>query len=334
MLPEPLKTVLAGVGTLMALRLLFSAYHFVTFHFFRPSIGDQLTKYKRADGVAYALISGSSAGIGLGIARALVQNGFGVILLGHLEDELTDAAKTLVAECPAAAAGRVRTIVLNCQTASPEEISTAVKSVSSLPISILVNNVGSATCAAPPSLRPLATLSAAEIDAFVNLNARFMARLTNKMLPLLTASADVQKQERSLVLNLSSVGRHGLPWIVMYGATKAFDYAFSLGLASELEADPATAHIDCLAVVPGEVRSQSNAGATFAAPTADDFGRMVVASVDGAVRRGWREIRPDWRHELMAAMTERVLPLSLATKFVRDEMRVKKETVEAAAKKR
>jgi 17beta-estradiol 17-dehydrogenase / very-long-chain 3-oxoacyl-CoA reductase len=335
MASEPLKSVLAGVGALVALRFLFSAYQFATFHFWRPS--HPLTQYKRADGDAYALISGSSAGIGLGIGRALVHQGFGVILLGHLEDELASAAKALVVECPVAAA-RVRTLVLDCQAASPEEISAAVASISHLRVSILVNNVGSATLTSPPALRPLATLSIGEVDAHVDLNARFMARLTNRVLPLLTSSrtgSGSSSRERSLILNLSSVGRFGLPWLVMYGATKAFDYAFSLGLASELEGDPATAHVDCLAVVPGEVRSQSNAGAAPGlAPTADEFGRMVVTAVDTAVRRGWREIRPDWRHDLIVTMMERVLPAAWATHFVREDMRVKKATVEAEAKRR
>ncbi|KXX73454.1 Very-long-chain 3-oxoacyl-CoA reductase [Madurella mycetomatis] len=264
-----LFAVLTCIGAATALRFLHSAYQFVHLHFWRPS--RPLKAYKRKQGDAYALITGSSAGIGLGIARALVGQGFGVILLGHLADELASAAKTL-------GTPRVRTIALDARTATPEQISAAADSISDLHLSILVNNVGGIPLAAQP-FRPLSALTIAEVDAHLDLNARFMARLTNTMLPLL--SANRQEGERSLILNLSSAARHGFPWIVMYSAAKAFNYSFSAALARELEDDPATAHIDCLAVVPGEVQSQSNNLAPpGSAPTSDVYG-SAVAEMEG-----------------------------------------------------
>jgi 17beta-estradiol 17-dehydrogenase / very-long-chain 3-oxoacyl-CoA reductase len=79
-------TILSGTGVLTLLYTAFSIFRFLTFHLIKPS--HPLQAYKRAgDEPAYALITGSSAGIGLGIAQALVKEGFAVILLGHLADE-------------------------------------------------------------------------------------------------------------------------------------------------------------------------------------------------------------------------------------------------------
>jgi len=318
----PLITTLAGIGAIVVLRVLYWLTQFLTFHFWKPS--HPLTAYKRAGVDTYALITGASAGIGLGIARALVRQGFGVILLGHLPDEVALAAKAL--DSP-----RVRTLVVNAQTATPKQISAAVDSISDLNISILVNNVGGLPMA-EPKLRSLSTLSIAEVDAHVDLNARFMARLTNLALPLLS-SPTRKTHERSLILNLSSAGRVGMPWIVMYSATKAFNYAFTTALARELEDEPATAHIDCLVVIPGDVQSQSNIMAE-GRPTSDVYGAAVVGSVDGAVKRGWREFRPNWRHDVETGLMDRVLPESLLTMFAKEELRVKKDRWHADEAKR
>lgn len=318
-----LVTCLAGVGVAAVLRVLYWASQFVLYHFWRPS--KPLTAYKRTSGDSYALITGASAGIGLAIARAIVRQGFGVVLLGHLPDELASAAKSLNPPL-------VRTLVVNASTATPEELSAAVEAISDLNISILVNNVGGFPMADPP-IRPLSTLSTAEVDGFVDMNARFMARLTNLVLPLLSSKSTRQNHERSLILNVSSAGRVGMPWIVMYSATKAFNYAFSMGLSRELEDDPATAHIDCLAVAPGEVQSQANVMAEGAV-TADEFGSYVVGGIDGAVKRKWREVRPYWGHDLQLGLMDRVLPDSMLTHFSREELREKKVMWDAIMAKR
>ena len=58
-----------------------------------------LTKYQRPSR-AWALITGSSAGIGFGCAQELAVRGFNIILLGHLGHELEDARQQISAESP------------------------------------------------------------------------------------------------------------------------------------------------------------------------------------------------------------------------------------------
>jgi 17beta-estradiol 17-dehydrogenase / very-long-chain 3-oxoacyl-CoA reductase len=279
-----------GAGTLAIAAN--AAVNFISLHFLPSS--QPLKKYKRTGTQpTYALITGASAGIGFGIAKELVKRGFGVILLGNVADELQAAKASLESATPDA---QVRVIVMDAITATPSEIQSMVNSFQGLNVSILVNNVGGSPVARPP-FRQLGTYSSADVDAVINQNARFMARLTAAMLPLLSRAPN--PKERSLILNMSSQGMAGVPYLVMYGATKAFNHGFSLGLARELEDSPGTAHVDSLAIIPGDVLSQGNSkGVTEAAPGADYFAKRVVLSVDKAIRQRLRAVCPYWRHDL------------------------------------
>lgn len=289
---------------------------FVSFHFRTPS--KPLQGYRRrGPKPTYALITGASAGIGFAVAKALVQNGFGVILLGHKADELAEAAATLrealvlPEDADPAQVSRdeyVRTIVMDAITATPEEMEATLRATivdQALRVSVLVNNVGGVAIR-PPVFRELGTLAPDEIDDTINLSARFMARLTALLMPVLAhRGAGVDQgmsfgtHRRSLVLNVSSQAKAGGPLLVMYSAVKAFNFGFSRALAREVQTNPETAHIDVLAVVPGDVRSQGNCvGLHSSACDAEYFGRCIVNKADGAVWRGWREFSPYWIHHL------------------------------------
>jgi 17beta-estradiol 17-dehydrogenase / very-long-chain 3-oxoacyl-CoA reductase len=293
----PLLTTLAGIGSLTLLSTAYSTIRFLTLHLITPS--HPLQSYKRAGPEpAYALITGSSAGIGFGIARALIQQGFNIILLGHLAGELASAKEQLQTLVPSAS---IQILAMDARTASPEEMQAAVQSIAHLNVSILVNNVGGNPVTLPP-FRVLGNYSSGDVDAVINQNARFMARLTAMMLPILSRRKEeggkgAERGERSLIINLSSAGRIGLPWLVMYGATKAFNWAFSCGLSRELSVDPGTRHIDCLAILPGDVKSQGNCeGVSANDPRSDEFAEQVVRKVDCAIGRGMKELRPWMMH--------------------------------------
>lgn len=222
-----------------------------------------------------------------------MKQGFGVILLGHLPDELAQAKTLLQKLAPNA---QVRVIVMNARTATPSEMDSAVQSLSDLQVSILVNNIGGMPIKLPP-FRMFATYSCDDIDATINQNNRFMARLTTLMLPLLTKK---EGGGRSLILNLSSAAYVGMPYLVMYGATKGFVNSFSSGLARELCSPntPETNHIDVLAIIPGEVHSQGNAhGVSASEPTSDVFAECIVRKAENAVKRNKRELRPWMMHD-------------------------------------
>lgn len=218
---------------------------------------------------------------------------------------------------------------MDVRTATPEEMAAAVQSISNLQISILVNNVGGNPVL--PPFRTIATYSSDDVDAVINMNARFMARFTALMLPILTRKPG--PKERSLIINLSSGGKMGLPWIVMYGATKAFNWAFSCGLARELEADPATKHVDCLAIIPGDVRTQGNSeGLPNSTPKWDHFGQCIVDKVDNALSRKQRHLIPHMAHGVQNTMLG-LLPESTKTTIIIDILAKKKDVFNAGYEK-
>jgi 17beta-estradiol 17-dehydrogenase / very-long-chain 3-oxoacyl-CoA reductase len=206
----------------------------------------------------------------------------------------------------------VRILVMDARTATPSEMASAVQSISDLHVSILVNNVGGMPIK-PPPFRTFATWSCDDVDATINQNNRFMARLTTLMLPLLTKK---EGGGRSLILNISSAAYVGMPYLLMYGATKGFINSFSTGLARELcsPTTPETNHIDVLAIIPGEVHSQGNAhGVSASEPTSDVFAECIVRKAENAVQRHKRELRPWMMHDFQGWMLS-ILPEGIKTR--------------------
>lgn len=342
---------LALIGIVVLLYIAERILDFVFFHWATPA--KPLQGYRRrGPKPTYALVTGASAGIGFAVAKALVTLGFGVIILGHKPDELAQAAAELrdalvlppdAADDANADADKVvprdayvQTIVMDAVTATPEEMEAQLRATivdKGLRVSILVNNVGGMVVAYPP-FRELGTYAPDDIDNTINLSARFMARLTALMMPVLTHRGAGSDQgmsfgthRRSLILNVSSMGMTGTPLLVMYAATKAFNWGFSRALAREVEMQAETAHIDVLAVVPGDVKTQGNcAGYSSAACEAEVFGRCVVAKADGAVWRGWREYRPYWKHHLHDILLG-LAPEKRVTQEICDMMRLKAATL-------
>lgn len=94
--------------------------------------------------------------------------------------------------------------------------------ISHLPITILVNNAGVGP------ISELATMSNQEIDQTIMLNTAFPSQLTHDLIPFL--------KKASLILNVSSyAGILPPPYLAVYAGTKAYNNAFSISLARELE---------------------------------------------------------------------------------------------------
>jgi 17beta-estradiol 17-dehydrogenase / very-long-chain 3-oxoacyl-CoA reductase len=90
-----LESLIAVLGGFTALRLLYSLISFIYISF-RPS---SLSRYNHSN--AYALITGSSDGIGFGFAHELLlSRGFNVILHGRNEKKLAGIKSDLIKQYP------------------------------------------------------------------------------------------------------------------------------------------------------------------------------------------------------------------------------------------
>ena len=168
-------TLVGLIATSYALfRFIFFVYTYV-----RPS---SIGRYLKSG--SYALVTGASDGIGKAVALELAREGFNVILHGRNVNKLKDVVEEIKQKYPA------RKTVTFVHDASKRDIPLDISSFKSLPISVLVNNVGHGP------IDSFENFTAKQIDELVQLNSVFPTLITQAVLPLLT--------KPSLILNVSS----------------------------------------------------------------------------------------------------------------------------------
>ncbi|KAI8625790.1 NAD(P)-binding protein [Xylariaceae sp. FL1651] len=302
--PEWAATLLLYTGVIALLTLVYKLFNHVTFYLL-PAMS--LDKYRRGD-KSWALVTGGSAGIGLATAQELAARGFDIIILGHLPQELEEAARLIQAHAPGT---EVKIIVLDAVTATPEQIEEALAETLTLPLTILVNNVAVSPVTFP-GIRNLAEYTAADLDRQIFANARFMAHVSRILLPNLAVYGP------SLVLNLSSAAKMGVPGIAPYAGCKAFILSLTKAMAREMWAT--NQPVDCLTVVPGDVKTPSNhIGLQPGYPDANQFAKAMLDRAPRAVARGWHDFHPWWSHSatfhLVDLLPRAILEQSLLATF-------------------
>ena len=168
----------------------------------------------RLDG-RLALVTGSSAGIGLAVARGLAQAGAAVVLNGRRAEQLEAAAQTLRAE-----GHSVHTCSFD--VTEPEQVRAAVQDIEQAigPIEILVNNAGM------QRRGPLHEFSDAHWREILRTNldsAFFVAQ---------AVARHMIERQRGRIINICSVQSElGRPGIAPYMATKGGLKMLTKGMA-------------------------------------------------------------------------------------------------------
>jgi 3-oxoacyl-[acyl-carrier protein] reductase len=165
-----------------------------------------------------ALVTGSSSGIGEGIAKSLAREGVHVMLHGRNEKELDRVKKEIISTGGHAFSVRG-------ELTSDEDAKKIVKeTLETLKgIDILVNNAG-----AYPRKDWLEANSKDWMDLF-NANVVSMVRLIQAFLP------QMQKQHWGRIIQIASVaGTSPSPHLPIYGVTKAANINMTQSLAREL----------------------------------------------------------------------------------------------------
>jgi NAD(P)-dependent dehydrogenase (short-subunit alcohol dehydrogenase family) len=168
-----------------------------------------------------ALVTGGSSGIGLAIAKALAEDGYGVTISARRPDKLKAAADELrdagldVTDVPA-------------QMTEEEEL---VKLVSAHRdaygrCDVLVNNAGIGIGQA------MDELGAKQVDLQLAVNLRSLMLMTRECLPMLRDAG--AEHSKALIVNTASIsGKVPQPWLSVYSATKAAVIAFSQSTQKE-----------------------------------------------------------------------------------------------------
>lgn len=163
-----------------------------------------------------AVVSGSTAGIGLAIAAALAEEGAKVIVNGRTEARVTEAL------------GKIRERVKNAELVGvAADLGTAVgveTFVKQAPeADVLVNNLGIF------EPKPFAEISDADWLRFYEVNVLSGVRLTRKYLPAML------KKNWGRVIFISSESAQNIPAeMIHYGMTKTAQVAVARGLAESI----------------------------------------------------------------------------------------------------
>ncbi|PGH23286.1 hypothetical protein AJ80_02702 [Polytolypa hystricis UAMH7299] len=256
-----MENPLTYIGIFTCAYILFKlVVHIYTY--LRPS---SLPKYLHSK-ESYALVTGSTDGIGRGFVYELCERGFNIVLHGRNPQKLARIEDQLKKEFPQR---KFRTLLFDASQ-STESLDRLIQPLQDIEITVLVNNVGGGQ--ARSMFLSVQDHTREEIDRTININARFMAQLTRLMLPIL------KRNSPSLVMNISSVAALGLPLVCVYGATKGFVETFSKGLKMEMMAGGH--QVDVMSVRVGSVQSASHDVPTsFFVPTARPMARAALARV-------------------------------------------------------
>lgn len=184
-----------------------------------------------------AVVTGGSRGIGLAIARALLQRGARVAILGTSQDTLSAAAADLGREVAGGGVLAVRADV-RVQASVEDAMASVVSRFEGL--DILINNAGVGL------FRPVAEMTAAEWSQVLDTNLTGVFHCCHAALPHLKAGGG------GWIINISSLAsKNPFAGAAAYSASKAALNAFSEVLMQEVRYDG----IRVAYVLPGSVQT-------------------------------------------------------------------------------
>jgi NAD(P)-dependent dehydrogenase (short-subunit alcohol dehydrogenase family) len=183
-----------------------------------------------------ALITGGSSGIGLAVARALGEDGFGVTIAARRPEKLEQAANEL----------RDAGIDVHHVAANMREEDDIKRMVSEHGerfgrIDVLMNNAGVGIGGA------IEGYETKKLDMQLDVNLRAVHLVTRESIPLLKKAGH---DGGALVVNTASIaGKRPQGWLAVYSATKAAVIALSEAMGAELAQDGVRATAICPAFV-------------------------------------------------------------------------------------
>jgi NAD(P)-dependent dehydrogenase (short-subunit alcohol dehydrogenase family) len=184
-----------------------------------------------------ALVTGGSSGIGLAIARALGEDGYGITLSARRPEKLEDAAKQL-------RDGGLEVESVPANMAKEEDIESLVAAHRERwgRLDVLVNNAGVGIGGA------IADAETKKLDMQLDVNLRAVYLMTRDCIPLLKEAG--QEHGKALIVNTASIaGKYGQGWLAAYSATKFGVVGLSQATHREISGDG----VQVTAICPGFV---------------------------------------------------------------------------------
>ena len=188
-------------------------------------------------GARAALVTGGSSGIGLAIARALGEDGYGITLSARRADKLEQAAAALAAD-------GIDIEAVPANMAEEAEIVALVERHRERfgRLDVLINNAGVGIGG------PIAEHATKSLDMQLAVNLRAVDLTAREALPMLKEAGG--EHGKALIANTASIaGKSGQGWLAAYSATKFGVVGFTQALHKEHASDG----IQATALCPGFV---------------------------------------------------------------------------------
>ncbi len=246
-----------------------------------------------------ALITGGSCGIGLETSKHFAQNGYQLLWVSLLEDELQTAKQQLNELFPKTP---IHTLALDLSKEDAAQKVHKWVNQNNWKLDVLINNAGMGT---------YGFLHETNWDkemTMINLNLLNVYRMTRLFLE------DMQKRNEGTIINISSISAlQPVPKMTTYASTKAFIAHFSKSLNEELKMQNSKVRV--LTVLPAAIRdtnfkaaAKMNKVKTFeglATTTAQEVAKdtwngfnkkkgVIISGWKGRFLSAFRHITPDF----------------------------------------
>jgi 17beta-estradiol 17-dehydrogenase / very-long-chain 3-oxoacyl-CoA reductase len=249
-----------------------------------------VSRYNK-NGSSWAVVTGTTSGIGLAFAKALCRIGFNVLMvsrneqkLKEMKDEISKSNKNI----------KVEYLSIDLSQSSGEVLTGELRRFfTNNNVTVLVNNAGVNT--EFPKL--FSDCTSTEIQSILNVNVNSVVSLTRLFI-------ESNRSGRKLLINLSSLfGELAGPLVSVYSGSKSFIQSFSASLSAE---DPT---LDVFCSIPGFVVSNMSKmkRTSLTVISADQCADTVLRQA----ARGWFiSACPHWTHSVirgvMLALPERL----------------------------
>lgn len=247
---------------------------------------------------SWALVTGSTAGIGREFASQLAAAGFNVALLARDADQLRAQCREL------ASAWNIEAVAIPCDLGDAGYLSVITAATDTLPIAFFVNNAGAASYHGRFLDR-----TAQQLEDCLHLNTAVQLRLIQHFATRMAAA------NGGAIIQVSSIAGHmALPFMAEYSASKAYQLTLGEALHYELKDH----RIDFLTLSPGATRSRRVNYGMAPAPVVE--AALAALGRQPSVIPGWRNKWSAFKHRYLKSRRAAVRSMG---EFQRTQLRQK-----------